>query len=222
MRTVNLVRGIQRLLERIYQVEIDHSVVDFLITDPKFVRLLEGSSAARDVNEKLLVAEAEDGIDIALYLDQSVLDRLYADDPFRQLHDGNLSDFWVALEGVSHFVYLVRSAAYDRKVTLLELELQAEVDKYVSTLFLLHQQQGSAPARLHHWLFEKPVFDEALESEALERYRRANRYAGKYCLALESYFLKGSGQGGILPELRRFYRMPHHKKMRHIDYRRLS
>ncbi len=222
MHPPGLVREIQRLLERIYQIELDHNVSDFLITDPKFVRLLEDSSSARDVNEKLLVAEVEDGIDIALFIDQVVLDRLSDDDPSSRLHDGNLSDFWIVLEGVSHFVYLVRSAAFDRRVTLLELELQAEVDKYVGTLFVVQQQRGAVPARLHHWLFEKPVFDDALENEALERYRRANRYAGKYCLTLENRFLRRPARESLIAELRRFYRMPHHKKMRHIDDRRLS
>ena len=39
--------------------------------------------------------------------------------------------FCLALEGVSHFLYLIWNASFDRSVTLLEMELQAEIDKFV-------------------------------------------------------------------------------------------
>ena len=42
------------------------------------------------------------------------------------------ADYCTALEGVSHFHYLVWSLARGRNVSLLELELQAEVDKYAT------------------------------------------------------------------------------------------
>lgn len=191
--------------------------MDFLITDPKLVRILETSQDTRDVNEKLLVSEGEDGLDIALYIDQSVLDRLNRENPLSQVHDGNLSDLWVLVEGVSHFVYLVWCAIRDREVTLLELELQAEIDKYITTLFLIQQQQGKTPGSLHYWLFERPSFDSRLARLELERYRQANRFAGKYCRNLETQFLKRGSRGGLFSELRHFYRLPHHGKIRHID-----
>ncbi|MGH8496315.1 MAG: hypothetical protein ACREVN_09285 [Gammaproteobacteria bacterium] len=209
---------LQRLLERIYEIEPAHEVTDFLITDAKLAQRLDSSVAARAVREKLLVAENGDGLDLALYVDPRVLEELDADDPTEKLHDGNLANFWIALEGVSHFLYVARSAAHDRSVSLLELELQAEVDKYVATLFLLGRQVGAAvPATLHSWLFERPSFDASLDGEGLERYRRANRYAGRYCRHLNSRFLGVRRRSGLMAELRRFYRLPQHRKMRHID-----
>ena len=183
------------------------------------MRILETSEDTRDVNEKLLLSECEDGLDIALYLDEGVLHRLDAEDPFEEIHDGNLSDLWVLIEGVSHFVYLVWCAVRDREVTLLELELQAEIDKYVTTLFLIQKQRGKIPSSLHYWLFEKPVFDPRLARLELDRYRQANRFAGKYCRSLEVQFLRRGSRGGLFSELRRFYRLPHHGKIRHIDVR---
>ena len=61
---------------------------------------------------------------------EAVLRRLEATDPFERVTDDNLQDCCTALEGVSHFHYFVWSADRRRHVSLLELELQAEVDKY--------------------------------------------------------------------------------------------
>jgi len=206
---------LQGLLERIYEIEPALSVEDFLITDAGLARSLD---SARPAREKLLVAESADGIDLALYVDQGVLDELASDDPTERLHDGNLASFWIALEGVSHFLYLTRSATYGRSVSLLELELQAEIDKYVATLFLLSRQAGAGvPARLHAWLFDRPAFDASLDGECLERYRRANRYAGRYCRHLNHRFFSARHGRGLMAELRRFYRLPQHRKIRHID-----
>jgi hypothetical protein len=206
---------LQGLLERIYEIEPALSVEDFLITDAGLARSFD---PARPAREKLLVAESADGLDLALYVDQGVLDELASDDPTERLHDGNLASFWIALEGVSHFLYLTRSATYGRSVSLLELELQAEIDKYVTTLFLLSRQAGAGvPARLHAWLFDRPDFDASLDGECLERYRRANRYAGRYCRHLNHRFFSTRHGRGLMAELRRFYRLPQHRKIRHID-----
>ncbi|MBA3562522.1 MAG: hypothetical protein H0W33_00640 [Gammaproteobacteria bacterium] len=209
---------LQRLLERIYEIERSHEVADFLITDASLAQRLDSSGPAREVREKLLVAESADGLDVALYVDPRVLEQLDADDPTENLHDGNLASFWIALEGVSHFLYVTRSVAHDRSVSLLELELQAEVDKYIASLFLLSRPVGAGvPVRLHAWLFEQPSFDASLDGEGLERYRQANRYAGRYCRHLNSRFLGPRRASGLMSELRRFYRLPQHRKMRHID-----
>ena len=63
-------------------------------------------------------------------------------DPLEALDEGNLADYCTALEGVSHFHYLVWSLARGRNVSLLELELQAEVDKYASAVALLTRQRA--------------------------------------------------------------------------------
>ena len=57
-----------------------------------------------------------------------------------RLDGENLADFWSALEGVSHFTYYAWNAARDKSVSLFELELQAEVDKFVTT------SKAAAPA----------------------------------------------------------------------------
>ena len=51
-----------------------------------------------------------------------------------------MEDYWTALEGVSHFVYFAWNAGYDKPVSILELEMQAEIDKYIATFTLLRRQ----------------------------------------------------------------------------------
>ena len=116
-----MLKTLQQYLERLYELDVGHQVDDFVITDPKLARLLDDGPERRDSPEKLLVRQDDDTLDLSLYLDREVLARLQADDPGKSLHRGNLGDFCLALEGVSHFVYLLWNVACGRKVTLMEL-----------------------------------------------------------------------------------------------------
>ena len=107
----------------------------------------------------MFVVHEDDGVRVGLYIDRAVLERLDHHDPLESLDTHNLHDFCTALEGVSHFHYLMWSIARGREVTLLELELQAEVDKYASALTLLTQQgAGQFPRSLHARLFDRISF----------------------------------------------------------------
>lgn len=219
-----IVSRTQKLLEKIYRVSGVYRALDFLITDAaKAARLEGGSGTARNVPEKLLVAEDDEGAKLALYLDADVLGRLEQDDPHVALSDNNLSDFWTVLEGISHFNYLTWRAAAGRAVSLLELELQAEVDKFVcAALLAASQRAGRVPRELHHCLFERHHLDPALDDADRERYRVANRYAGKYCLRLAARFLGRDGPRGLIREIRTFYRLGEREKIRHIDHGTLA
>src|SRR5215471_14708443 len=145
----------------------------------------------------------------ALLSELYALDLAYEVDDFlttdavlaRALDADNLEDFWTAFEGVSHFTYYAWNAQLEKPVTLLEMELQAEVDKYVATTLLLLRQGQRQPRGLHHWLFEMARLDERLDGDELDRYRRANRYAGKYCRKLEPAMARGAADETVRAEL---------------------
>ncbi len=207
----------QTLLAEIYQLDVAYDVDDFVITDPELAGLLGGDG--RDVEEKLLIAERDGQAEVALYLEAGVVERLSARDPLHRLDERNLADFWTALEGVSHFAYYAWNAALEKPVRLLEMELQAEVDKFVATAVLLARQSGRLPPALHQWLFDLPRFDRNLTADELDRYRLANHYAGKYCLKLVPA-LAGTGlDGAMRQELKHFYRLSQPHKIRHIEAR---
>jgi hypothetical protein len=169
---------IQRQLEQIYQVEIPHDVDDFVISDAQMAHNLGQITGVPTASEQLFVYEEADNLDVSLYIDQSVVERLANDDPTLHLHDGNIADFFTVLEGVSHFLYLIWNARFGREVSAIELELQAEVDKYIVSSFLFGKQDsGHIPTNLASMLFDEPVFDSRLDSERLKRYQEANFYA---------------------------------------------
>ncbi|HEX7081119.1 MAG TPA: hypothetical protein VF329_08910 [Gammaproteobacteria bacterium] len=211
-----MLANLHALLADIYALELAYDIEDFLITDPKIANLLDANG--RSVDEKLLIAERDGQAEVSLYLEASLVERLAERDPTRRLDERNLADFWTAFEGVSHFAYYAWNAALEKPVRLLEMELQAEVDKFIATSILLQRQDGRPPAALHEWLFERPRFDRGLSQSELRRYRAANRYAGKYCLTLGPDLAQGLSRGSLLHrELRRFYRLSQPSKIRHIE-----
>jgi hypothetical protein len=170
------------------------------------------------VEEELLLAETPDGAGVALYLDPSLLRRLEGADPVGALTESNLADYCTALEGVSHFVYSTWRLDRDLPVSLLELETQAEVDKYAVTVFLLADQLGGGyPAQVHARLFDRVSFDARLEPDQYHRYRTAHRYAAHYCRRLEHRFVtRGEARiEALVRELRKFYRLGSSAKLRH-------
>ena len=207
-----LLPKLEAMLHELYALEIGYTVSDFLITDAAVAGSLD--AGGRKVDEKLLIAESNGEADVALYLEQELLDRLARHDPLTHLDGANLGDFWSALEGVSHFTYYAWNAARDKSVSLFELELQAEVDKFVTTGILLREQTGREPSGLHGWLFDSPTLAAELGDEERERYRRANRYAAKYC----SRLIPGmAGAAAVQSELRHFYRLSQASKVARID-----
>lgn len=212
------VKRLQRHLEGIYGVPISLDVEDFLITDAELARQLDTSENARDVKEKLLVRQTDEDLELTLYLDSEVVANLEKIDPEHCLDDTNLEDFLIALEGVSHFLYVIWNANFRKPVTLFELEMQAEVDKYVTCkLFSLQQPHGIHPAALKTRLFGEASFDRALSEDELERYRSANHYAGRYCDQLENRYEVDFGGAAMLKELRRFYRFGQGDKISRIN-----
>lgn len=214
---MQILEKIQGVIERTYDLESGHRVSDFVVTCPKFAHYFGLRPDAGARQEQVLVRGDSAAVDLAVCLNEQVLERLRDQNPMASLHDGNLEAFWTALEGVSHFVYLVWNASRRRQVTQLELELQAEVDKFVTTALLVAAQQGGrVPTELHSWLFDLCRLDETLAREEADRYSQANRYAGRFCQQLERRYLR-SGGDSIFPEIRRFYRLGQRGKLRHIE-----
>ncbi|MGO9036515.1 MAG: hypothetical protein ACLPX1_01560 [Steroidobacteraceae bacterium] len=213
-----VLRRLQSLLGRLYDVSVDYDVYDFLVTDRRELADVIPDNDRRAPDEELLLAETADGAGVALYIDPSVLKRLEQADPTGSLTEENLADYCTALEGVSHFVYSTWRLDWDAPVSLLELETQAEVDKYAATVFLVADQQGgSFPAQVHARLFDRINFDARLEPEQYDRYRTAHRCAANFCRRLESRFVnRGRAQvEALVRELRKFYRLGCAAKLRY-------
>lgn len=202
----------QGLLARCYDTPSPYDIYEFLVTDRAAAGL---HSHATD--EQVLFADEADGPRLSVFIDSKVLSRLATSNPVERLTDANLADYCTAFEGVSHFHYLTWRVANRLPVSLLELELQAEVDKYVGAMVLYTRQRGGEyPEQLHRRMFDRVAFAEGLSDESLERYRIANRNAARYCRKLDEKFLRARSKRPEewLSELRRFYRCGHAEKVR--------
>ena len=192
---------LQQRLSETYQLDHSHDVQDYVITDPTLAKLIGQDALLAGSDETLFITEDEDGLALSLLLNE--------------LKPGCLDDLWKVLEGISHFSCVAFKAGQDRKLSLLELELQGEVDKFVSSMRLaLEQSETDLPKYLHGWLFDDVRFHDELEPEALDRYRAANDYAARFCHHLQSSLLESSEQA--MAELRQFYRLPISDKISYI------
>ena len=213
-----LLGQMQSLLAALYDAPVEYDVHDYLITDPAHAAALQELPSPPGTDEQLLIAATDDGMELGLYLDAAVLERLGRRCPLTALDESNLGDYCTALEGVSHFHYVTWSTGCDRSVSLLELELQAEVDKYASALsLLLAQREGRFPGELFQRLFASCRLLPHLTAAERDRYTEAHRCAARFCERLETRFLRRrqARPAALLAELRSFYRLGSHAKLRH-------
>jgi len=205
-------------LQDIYELDITHDVNDYLITNKAVLQQLDTGSTNRTALEKVLVREDAGSLNLSLYLDEKILENFDEYDPQQYLDHRNIQEFCLALEGISHFVYLIWNASYDRSVTLMEMELQAEVDKYIMLMSYMEQQSNlPLPGQLTRMLFESNIYHADLSAEEQKRYRDATLYARKYCQWLEIRYSGRHNRARLLAELRRFYRLTKRGKLQQIS-----
>jgi hypothetical protein len=189
--------AVQRSLERLYQLERVADVKAFV------------QPAGDGEREVLLVREGEDGsVEMALRLPN--LGKRDLD----VAADADLDPLCQIIEGVSHFVYLADRAHGGREATQLEMELQAEVDKYVVLAASLGALDERRSARLRARLYEAVSFEHDPDTEQGERYRLANELAARFVFRLEKRYLAEQKFGEMRGELRRFFRMGQEDKLR--------
>jgi hypothetical protein len=194
---------IQEHLQAIYRIADAPDVRSFLVSGEEVARVL--GPDRRPAEEWVLVREVEDGVDIGVYIDASHLEDLATAATPAQALDESFRAFCAATEGVSHFLLLVDRARRAEPVTMLELEAQAEVDKYVSAR--LH-----CPTRAREWrarLFKDASLALGLSTEERERYREAGRMAAGFCETLDEL----PTVDALLAEVRSFWREPAAKRL---------
>ena len=202
-----MLERLQRQLHEINRSDAGYDVLDFLVTDAGLASALSAGDALTRSGETLLLQEDEQGLAVSLYLDQALLGRLEAGGGRAALTLETLDDLCRVIEGLSHFNCVAWRASRDRPVSLLELELQAEVDKFVSTLELAREQGDTELMNaLHRRLFDNPRFHDHLDWRQVERYRTASEYAARLCRSLLPRLREW--RAGAVPELRQFFRMP--------------
>jgi len=206
---------LQRGLEALYRIDTQPAVDQFLIGAEQRA---EAQPARAPREQVLLRQDSEDDVGLGLFVDAAALSNLERHDPGERLDDHNFADFCVAVEGVSHFVYLARCAAEDRRVSALELELQAEVDKFACCALLAaeHLHPANDVKAWRRRLYDEVTFAQDLDADEHARYRVANAQASRYARSLDQRYVAKRRVPDMLPELRRFYRLDLDGKLGHI------
>jgi hypothetical protein len=193
---------LQQLLQSLHGISAQ-PVGGFLIDNAARERLAPHASP----DEALLVLESGDTLHVALFLDEAVLAQL-SSGPAAPWSRARLSGFCAAAEGVSHFLYLAQRAEQGGQVSQLELEAQAELDKYLTVLLQLWAtgRRAASPA-LRRQLFEPCALRDGLSPLERDRYRLASALAAACARALEVRFVLEGRLEALLREARRLYRL---------------
>lgn len=206
-----MIETIQSQLTAIYDLQPIEDVRGYLIDEKSYLALKREPFPL--VAEELLVIESTDSPDeghlaIGLFLRRDVLETLSHHRPERGLHPGNWSDFCAAVEGVSHFLFLGHRAQHDLSLSALEMEVQAEVDKFVTSFMYRYQETSSCKCaeEVFETLFTRVRFRENLADHEAERYRIASDVAGRFCQHLCERYLVKPNWHGLFQDLRHFYR----------------
>lgn len=199
VREIALAGRIQRGLEALYRLDRAADVDAFV------------THADEGQREALLVRESEDGLELQLRIPR-------LGDTSVDVDGASLDPLCQIIEGVSHFVYLADRASLGREATQLELEVQAEVDKYVILASALMQGRAHFDARTSRRLRERLYDDVSFVHEAHtvegERYRMANGCARRFTGRLERDYVTRARFGELQGELRRFFHMGQTEKLR--------
>ncbi|HKO89918.1 MAG TPA: hypothetical protein VJU61_02125 [Polyangiaceae bacterium] len=195
---------IQRRLEQIYQLEPAPCILPFVRVD------------ADDSREQLIVRQSVDDLELVVLLPQASVRALAAND-----RHGEMDAYLGGIEGISHFLHLAERARTQLPTTLLELELQAEVDKFTiladAALADAALADAVTPAgelqSLHRRLYEDVRYLHAAATERGDRYRLANDLAAR----LWSQLLAQGRDDWTLDVLRRFYRVGQAEKIRMVQ-----
>lgn len=218
-----ILNTVQQQFETIYQLSPYLSIEDFLINQEALEKLKQKTSHhLNTLNLKgyVLLLPEEDELNLAIYLNDQVMNNLYKYNPSQGLNEKNIHDFCIMAEEVSHFLYITWKAQHSIQITTLELELQAEIDKFIICHFYCSNGQNRFNRlSLKELLFETFSLEKDLSKELKNRYDTASKFALRYCHFLENHFIKKDHLRQMMGEIRRFYRLNQTDKISHINHK---
>jgi hypothetical protein len=184
---LTLLEAVRGLLERTYRIPpCLADVGSFVIGDLGYRELYGSSRGERDIGSagvpaaKTLIREVHGGTAVCVYFPDSLIRCLEAFPPQHGLGAENLDAFATFVEEIDHLLVVAERTYRQRPVSLFELELHANVSKYlVLARFLAGRRDRLEPAEqlwLRHRLFEGIRFCEE-DAAVRQRYRDAARWA---------------------------------------------
>ncbi len=209
MTTASLLDELCGLLRRTYALEAPLLPIGRYVIGDRGLRELyprggEEARSAAGAGARLLIRDAEDCVRACIYYPDAMIQHLEARPPQHGLDDDNVDAFAVLVEELDHLLVAAERAHAGRGVSLLELEIQANVSKdLVLSRFLAPGGRRLPRSRriwLRHHLFHGREYCDA-DSGARRRYDDASRVALRFLQSLDP-----TSPARRLDKLRRFHR----------------
>jgi hypothetical protein len=166
------VAEIERHLRTFYPLNIEVSAKDYILS-PNFSHdSIENKRAA------VVSIECDGYQNIGIYFSQAFIDQHAEATPKNLITTKSLDSHCAIIEEVSHFHLLAHRTLCDQPVTRLELETQAEIDKFLICATMLFEQTGDS----HFQSLARCIYDQStitdLEHQSI--YWNATRFAAKF------------------------------------------
>lgn len=209
---VQFLTTLQLVLESYYDIDPPYCISEFVCHS---AQTETGSAQCKGtVPEMLVFREDSTNLDISLFLNASLLEGIDNHNYKNHWYSRNFENGCILLEGVSHFLYMVFNAHHDRQVSMLDLEVQAEIDKFIFSA--LHIDNTCSVDSLLQRLFCNISYREEMSSELRYRYERANELGYAYCQWLADNFELRANNKSLLAEISKIYRLNGSTKQAHI------
>lgn len=214
-----LLESVRSALERTYRMRPGiGDLAPFVIGDEGFRRFYDGATAAGSAGgegARTLVRETQDGVRACIYYPDALIRHLEANPPQRGVADRNVDAFAVLVEELDHLLVIAERAREARPASLVELELHADVSKYVVLRRFVPAADRRAREARGHWLryhlFHKAEWCDP-DPAVRDRYRDAARWALRFLDGWERCRAEHR-----LDLLRRFHAATLQAKLRLID-----
>lgn len=176
-----LIQSIENDLLNFYLIENQASAADYVLSEseagPSIFKILEQQGVDR--NRAATLFHIHDRLDIIIYLSKKIRLDLEKKPPLAKLCNENLDAFCAIAEEVSHFHFIVNRIRTGQPFSLLEMEWQGEIDRFLSSSSLLKKQSGYDHAKhLLNIFYSKASFQ--CHNSLNERYADASHFAQKF------------------------------------------
>ncbi len=188
---------IYRMICHLYGLDASLDIERFLVASPTPAEYIIGNRLPE--REALFIRDAPDGLELGLFIAPQILARLDSADPLDEL-----DAFACAVEGVSHFAYVCDRAEREQRLSVLELELQGEIDKFL-LIHLIAAERGGSTHALFARQFESHAFDPQLSVDERECYQTASHFAAKFCAHLRERYFNPLRRDELIASARDFF-----------------
>ena len=217
-----LIKELQRKIEKTYALNTGITNIEqYIIGDKGYEEFYAKEKIRMVVNShsgaKVLIRDAGETLKVSIYYPDELIRELESNDPRLSLHDGNVDLCASFVEELDHFLFIAQNYKQNRPFSLLELELQANVTKYLVLKYFIALQNKSVKLSnfdkeyIRYHLFYKRKYDIEDTSER-KRYEDAGKFGMMYTKHIDLL-----PQEDRLRDLRQFSRMTCPSKIRHIQ-----